>query len=371
MNTKASLLATAAGLALFSSASGQTVIDITGSTAGRSAVHGRIVALLTGEVISWNGNASVTSASRAIYKGTFDGKPVTVRTFWSGSAAGVRDVANAPQLNNSYFDKNTVPTGGEITTPVLAPASAETVSEIGFSDVFQSSTAFTTNPLVDEASVAVLPFLFMKNDGAPAALTNVTPNQFRALFTALGEAPLSLFTGNAAHASTTVFATGRNNESGTRITVQAETGTGVFAQLAQYQGTGDPATLSFVGNGGYPSGGNVATLLGATLPAGSALIGYLGVSDGATAATNGATYLTYNGVSYSEDSVRNGQYSMWGYLHQFSMNISAAALGDTGTTQDFYDDLKAALISTPGSGTIGIETMNVERSADGATITPK
>ncbi|RYD28931.1 MAG: hypothetical protein EOP87_19035 [Verrucomicrobiaceae bacterium] len=371
MNTKASLLATALGLAMFSSASGQVVIDVTGSTAGRSAVHGRIINLLTGVTFSWNGNASVTSATRAIYKGTYDGKAVTVRTFWSGSAAGVRDVANAPQLAASYFDKATTPTGAEITSPVLAPASAETVSEIGFSDVFQSSTAFTANPLADESSVAVLPFLFMKNDGAPAVLTNVTANQFRALYTALGEAPLSLFTGNIAHNSTTVYATGRNNESGTRITVQAETGTGVFAQLAQYQGTGDPATLSFVGNGGYSSGGNVSTLLGATLPAGQALIGYIGVSDGITAAAGGATYLTYNGVAYSEEAVRNGQYSMWGYLHQFSRNISGATLGDGGTTQLFYNSLRAGLISTPGSGTIGIETMKVERAADGATITPK
>lgn len=370
MNTKASLLATAASLALFGSATGQTVIDITGSTAGRSAVHARILDLLEGETFSWSGNANVTSANRAIYKGTYGGSPVIIRTFWSGSAAGVRDVANSPQLADSFIDKNTVPTGAVIATPVLAPASAETVAEIGFSDVFQSSTSFTTNTLVDEVSVSVLPFVFMKNDGAPARLTNVTPNQFRALYTGLGEAPLSLFTGVAADSATTVFASGRNNESGTRITVQAETGTGVFATLAQYTGTGDPAALTFVGNDGYSSGGNVATLLGATLPAGRALIAYVGISDGNTAAGLGAQYLTYNGVAYSEDAVRNGQYSVWGYLHQFSMDISAATLGDGGVTQNFHNALKTAMINNPGSGTIGISTMNVERAADGAVITP-
>jgi hypothetical protein len=374
MKTKLSLIATAATMALFSSANGQTVIDITGSTAGRSAVHNRILALLENETYSWANSTSttVTSANRAIYKGTFGvgGPAVIIRTFWSGSAAGVRDVSNAPPLVD-YLDKSIVPTGAQLANPpVLAPASTESISEIGFSDVFQTSTSFTANTLVNQVNVAVIPFVFMKNDGAPAGLTNITPNQFRFLYTSLGEAPLSLFTGVVGDASTTVYSTGRNDESGTRITVQADTGTGVFAQLEQYTGTGDPATLTYVGNSGYPSGGNVATLLGAKLPAGQALIGYVGTSDASTAAGLGASYLTYNGVSYSDSAVANGQYSLWGYLHQFSMDISAAARNDGGVTQNFYNALRDSMISNPGSGTLGITSMKVSRTADGAVIVP-
>jgi hypothetical protein len=364
MKTKVSLIATAATMALFSSASGQTVIDITGSTAGRSAVHAAILTTLTGEVFSWSGNASVTSANRAIYTGTVGGNAVIVRTFWSGSAAGVRDVSNSVQLAASYIDKATVPNGAQIASPVLAPASAETISEIGFSDVFQSSTSFTTNLLVAEDEVAVLPFRFLANDGAPAGLTNVTPGQFRALFTGLGEAPLSLFTGLTGDKTHTIYATGRNDESGTRITAQAETGTGVFATLAQYTGTGDPAALTFVGNGGYSSGGNVATLLSAATAAGTSLIGYVGVSDGATALTGGAKALSYNGVPYTDSAVRNGSYSFWSYLHQFRMTL-------TGTSLTFYNNLASNLTAAPGSGTVNLALMNVERSADGATVTPK
>lgn len=370
MKTKLSLIATAATMALFSSANGQTVIDITGSTAGRSAVHSRILALLgTTSTYAYSGNASVTSASRAIYKGNFGagGPSVIIRTFWSGSAAGVRDVANQLDLASSYIDKATatVVGGTLIASPVLAPASAETRSEIGFSDVFQSSTAFTTNTLVDEESVAVIPFVFMKNEGAPELLKNVTSSQFRALYTGIGEAPLSLFTGVVSDPEITVYATGRNNESGTRITVAAETGSGVFATLAQFDGTGDPATLAFQGNGGYSSGGNVATLLASTLPAGKALIGYVGTSDATTAATNGAQYLSYNGSTYSPAAVQNGQYSLWGYLHQFSMDLSGSPV-----TQQFYDALKQSMLDNPGSGTLGIGSMKVERSADGAMVTP-
>ncbi len=371
MKTKTSLIATAATLALFSSAKGQIVIDLTGSTAGRSAVTTQVQALLAGEAAAWAGNASVNSANKAIfYGGTFNGTPVTIRTFWTGSAAGVRDVADAPQLNNSYIAK-TYATPGRNDSAPLAAASAETVSEIGFSDVFQSSTEFTANPLAQEDSVSVLPFVFVKNDGAPAGLTNVTSEGFKALFTGLGTAPMSLFTGIAADSSTTIYSTGRNNESGTRITTLAVTGTGVFANLTQYQGTGDPATLTpfgavpgfTAGQNGYPSGGNVATLLSATLPAGRALIGYVGTSDGNTAVAGGATFLTYEGVAYSPTAVYNGQYPFWGYLHQSSQSLS-------GVTQTFYEALRDALIANPASGTLAPGLMNVERAADGAVITP-
>lgn len=374
MKTKASLIATAATMALFSSASGQTVIDLTGSTAGRSAVTTAVGALLDGETVAWSNNASLNSAGRAIFKGTFNGNAVIVRTFWSGSAAGVRDVADAPQLNNAFFQTSydTVTNPGNVASPALASASAETVAEIGFSDVFQSSTSFTTNPLADETSVAVLPFVFMKNNGASSAITNVTSENFKAIWGGLGFGPMSLFTGNAGDASTTVFGTGRNNESGTRITTLAVTGTGVFASLGQWQGTAaDPTVLSpftaitgfTAGENGYSSGSSVANLLKRTTSSGQVVIGYVGIADAANA--TGATALSYEGVTYTPGAVYNGQYPFWGYLHQFSRDLSGDAV-----TQAFYDALKVELQANPGSGTLKIEDMNVERAADGAVITP-
>lgn len=378
MNINYSLAAAAAAVAAMAgSAQAQTVIDITGSTAGRSAVHSQILALLEGETFAWNTGTSAAGATRAIYKGTYLNNPVIIRTYWSGSAAGVRDIADAPQLNNLYFATSTDTTAGtgtagiQIATPVLAPASPETVSEIGFSDVFQTSTPFTTNPLVQEDSVGVIPFKFFKNEGASAGLTNVTPGLFRTLYGALGEAPLSLFTGVAADASRTVFATGRDEFSGTRITTLAETGAGVFSSINQYTGTpsgGVTPSLTFVGNGGYSSGSGVSTLLGGTY-AGGDIIGYLGASDWGTAVAGGAVELAYNGVLLGtsagfEEKIRNGQYSFWGYLHQSSMTL-------TGTTAAFYGSLRDALLIAPGSGLVLMNSMLVERAADGAPITPK
>lgn len=371
MKPKTSLIATAATIALFGAASGQTVIDITGSTAGRSAVIGRVKALLAGESAAWRGNASETSASRQIYYGgTFNGQPVTVRMFWSGSAAGVRDVSNAPQLAGSYIVSSYAGPTGQNESAALAPASAETASEIGFSDVFQSSTAFTTNTLADEVSVAVIPFLFMKNDGAHASLTNVTPTQFQYLFGSRGNAPLSLFTGDASHASHTVYATGRNNESGTRITTVANCYYGLNLALSQNQAVdvnADPVTLTNVGDGGYSSGGDVAKVLKATITGAKSIIGYVGTADGATAEAGGATKLKFNGVDYSEQAVYNGQYTLWGYLHQSTM-LDKDAVGDVAV--DFHNALKQAMIDNPGSGTLGIGLMQVERAADGSAVTP-
>lgn len=370
MKTKASIAALAALAATAGSAYSQTVIDITGSTAGRSAVHSQILALLSNETFAYSGSGA-SSATRAIYKGTFNNEQVIIRTYWSGSAAGVRDISNAPQLHNLYFATSTDTSAGTtangvaIATPVLAPASPETVSEIGFSDVFQTSTAFTTNTLVQQDPVGVIPFKFFKNDGAPAALTNITPGQFRTLYTSTGDGPLSLFTGNAAHTSR-VYVTGRDEFSGTRITALAETGAGVFSTLSQFMGSvvDDQITPTFAGNNGYSSGSGVAGLLAAKFD-GGAFIGYLGASDWNAATTGGATEIAFNGVTLGANSalIHNGAYSFWGYLHQSSMNL-------TGVTATFYTALKTNLLAAPGTGLILISDMNVERAADGAPITP-
>lgn len=367
------LFATAASIALLSAASGQTVIDITGSTAGRSAVIGRVEALLSGESVAWRGNASKTSANFQIfYGGNYNGSPVTVRLFWSGSAAGVRDISNSPQLANSYIVSNYAGPAGQNDAAALAPASAATVSEIGFSDVFQTSTSFTTNTLTDEVSVAVIPFVFVKNDGAKAGLLNVTPPAFQAAFGAVGEAPLSFFTGNPADATSKVFATGRNNESGTRITTLANCYYGLSLNVGQYTGTvaSDQISLNFAGNGGYSSGSGVAALLAAKLTGSNvnnSLIGYVGTSDAATAVAGGGALLKFNGIDYTAPAVYNGQYTLWGYLHQSTM----LDINSPGVTEQFYIGLRDAMIANPGSGTLSLDLMNVERAADGAVVTPK
>lgn len=378
MKLKASLVA-AATMALAGVSYSQTVIDVTGSTAGRSAAITNITAQLDpGYTFAYYGKDSTHSKSdAAIYHGTYNGNPVIIRTYWSGSAAGVRDVANAPQLNNSYIVKTQLgSTGGTYLGTIaaaapgsFAPASAETVSEFGFSDVFQTSTPFTSNTLVVEDEVAIIPFKFFANDGS-AGITNMTPGAFRNLYGALGEAPLSIWTGNPADSGTLVYACGRNNESGTRITTLAETGTGVFASINQWKYTTIASDtmqgVNFVGDDGYSSGSDVAKMMAAKSPASQpgVYVGYVGASDWSTATGGGAVELKYNGVSYSIGAMQNGQYTFWGYLHQFRMNLSGVALS-------FYEDVRDGIIAAPGSGLETVSSMNVQRPADGAPVEPK
>jgi hypothetical protein len=76
----------------------------------------------------------------------------------------------------------------------------------------------------------VIVFTMLTNEGS--AVTNVTSQQWRALLTK-GFQPLSMFTGNSADTSN-VFATGRNDGSGTRTTYLAESGYGIANTVQQY-----------------------------------------------------------------------------------------------------------------------------------------
>jgi hypothetical protein len=94
-----SLLIGASALGFAASAQAQTVINITGATAFRSAAHSAIMAsfnqsgaLGTTWNYAHNHASNGASAGRAIYKGTFPGISGTtvIRTSWTGSVEGVR-----------------------------------------------------------------------------------------------------------------------------------------------------------------------------------------------------------------------------------------------------------------------------------------
>lgn len=369
MKIKKSVLLAAISLAAASSGNAQTVIDITGSTAGRSAVHNAIRSVLSNETFVYNGS-NFNGASKTLFKGDIGGTPVIVRTSWSGSAAGVRDVA---QNNGSVWFANTsIDTNSLNNTNVnLANNSANTVTdtpEIAYSDVFQSSTIYGSPTLTDDKA-GIIPFKFFASADAPSTLTNITSLQARSLFGA-GYIPLAVFTGNSSDQATYVYSTGRDPESGTRITGMAEIGYGVFGAVQHNQPAITsgavtalipwPAGTYAEGNGGYTSGSNVKTALEANgFGNGFGLISFTGPSDWSTAAKE----LSYNGVSYSTDNVKQGKYTFWGYLHQMKHNSLA------GTANTFYASLLTA-VRADTSWLVKTVDMNVERSSDGGLINP-
>lgn len=379
MNTKAILLATVSLVSVASAQDASIPVDITGSTAGRSAVHAAIQAVLSGETTVYDGSTASGSA-RVIYKGTFNSKTYTIRTSWSGSVNGVRDVIQGLTTNTFFDPADTDVTTAQGTTAAATSAGQSLAStgnvlgnapEIGYSDVFQTSTPFTGLTVEDE--VGIIPFKWFKNDGAPVGLNNMTPSLARSLYGALGEQPLMLWTGNSADTSV-VYATGRNADSGSRITTMAECGHGVFPPVEQYTGTvaSDEITLSGgSSNSGFSSGSGVAALLAAKAPGSSfSMVGYLGSSDWGTASAGGATELAWNGVTLGtaagwEDKIRNGQYTFWGYLHMNRMALTGDALA-------FYNALRDQLKSNPGSSLVKDDAaMLVERAGDGSPVAPK
>lgn len=385
MNTKHSILAAALGLGLAAVASADTTttIVLTGSTAFRSATHAAIQASLTNETYAYTG-ADLPSASYAIFTEVTGVSPnqntVIVKTSWSGSAAGVRDLTQGNTVK-CITNGQTQTVGGTSNVAVDgagAPATFESlVPDAAMCDVFQTSTIYTNPPLVDNR-VAVVPFTWVANDGAPAALDDVTPLLARVLFSN-GKVPLSMFTGDPADNASFAFATGRDPESGTRIATAAESGQGVFATAVHYQ----PGTISSdtiqshqiwpaqvtptpydAGNNGYTSGG----LLRASMAAksfstlGGYYVSYLGIPDSTTVVNGGGKRLKWNGVDYTETNVKEGKYTFWSYQHLFyRTTLSGTALTKVNAIRD-------NIISGVATPNIKLVDMKVSRISDGTLI---
>ncbi len=363
MKLKRSLLALAVTSGMAATASAVT-IDIVGSTAGRAAVYARILDLVD-ETSSAASGTSLGGSNQAIIHGTYQGEAVIIRLNFTGSAAGVNQVANQVQTN---FFAETVGLSGNTTSVAFSGGNVtSSAPEIGYSDVFQSTTIFTSPTLAAEDEVAVIPFQFYKTQDGAAGLTNITSQQVRNIYGGLGSAPLSIFTGVATDTQN-VYATGRDALSGTRITTFAETATSQGA-VSQYQpttsaadGTGSVTLLGSTSPSGYTSGSFVVNVLNSTF-AGGTIIGYLGASDWPAASASNAQPLTFNGVPYSPAAVYEGSYSFWGYLHQFRQNL-------TGTSLTFYGALRDSLIAAPGNGVLPIGNMHVARDGDGFSVYP-
>jgi hypothetical protein len=266
MKLKTALLAGFLAL-VAGSASAQTSINITGSTAFRAAAHSAIKGALTGLTFAYTGT-SESGADSAIYKGTLGSNPVIIRTNWSGSAEGITDLAT-PLTGKFLSDTGDLVLAG--TPSKASPDSAynELVHDtlpvhFAFSDVGKAASDFPEASILDY-TVGVVPFRWVCSLNAPAALTNITEQQVRLLYSvpATNGSELikaSLFTGNSGD-TTPVANFGRNSGSGTRRTAMLEARFGVFNPVEQYGGSaptfGPTFTLGARGNGGVSSGGTL------------------------------------------------------------------------------------------------------------------
>jgi hypothetical protein len=364
---------------------------ITGATAFRAAANNSIIQLLGGAGVTqyaFTGTQGIGGTNRAIFKGTmatFPGDEIIVKASWSGSTQGVLDLAdqNAVEVLKSSV---TMTTSGN---NISATGNVETATpRWAFSDV-DKFLSTRPNASLSGGPVGVVPFMFIAGEGAPGGITNMTDQLHQTLWST-GSMPASMFTGNPAD-TTTVLATGRNNGSGTRATILAETGYGAFTNVVQYNAatsgdrvTGALGAISEFGNSGHSSNSGVRELV--TRPPGgltfdgesidAVFVSYLTISDavsatgyvqatGAISGGEGAKPMTYNGVRYSEANVKNGAYSLWGY-QQFYM-----ANGPTAQETTFDTAFRAVIPNYMGTAGIPITTMTVTRSnGDGGPISP-
>lgn len=358
--------------ALLSTASfAQTVINVTGATAFRAASHAAIQNMMTEVEYAWTGNQALSGANRAIFKGKINGEDYVIRTSWSGSGAGVEALINQTPVQVLQLTTPVSSTGEAIANPNYEVG----VAKFGFSDVAQAATEHPA-PALEATAVGVVPFMFVANKGA-SSLTNITSQQFGGLY-GVGAAPLSYFTGNANDSDTFVVSTGRASSSGTRITVLAETGYGISTPVQQYQvavnegenaGVILPENVELFaeeGNFGYSSNSFIRDIVQRESVNGAPLVlGYLTVSDAQAAIAGGAQEVTYNGVHYSEENVRNGSYTLWGYQQFFNV------AGLNSQEQSFKTSLINAIPANLNNAGISIPSMNAARDGgEGGQVVP-
>jgi hypothetical protein len=314
-------------------------------------------------------------------------------------AAAVFTTANEP-VEGAFSDSLNATISKELATGTLS--GSITGANGTFTTTTQIATAAQGSTVIDSGTsafalqtnhVAIVCFEWVLGITAPGytSVGNITQEEARALVQ-FGQEPQGLFTGTANTADTAnyLYLTGRNEDSGTRIGAFSESQFGVTTAPFQWQ-IGDgahsftpiqlfPANSALAtekqiswapaGHSGFSSGANVAFAL--TMPnTGSALtftgkpmantgasyfIGYVGLTDAATAITAGAKALNYNGVTFGPAAVINGSYTFWTFEHLYRLTSSTGNTIGThlNNIADLVWNVDADVVYTGTAHTSGI-----------------
>jgi len=419
-------LAGLAILGLTQIASADTYFYITGSSAYAPATFSAITNLYSNSITAYAYDKSTLAGSKiAVFKGTFPGITGTtiIKTKFNGSELGIQSVKKSNSITGFLADSAaTSASGSTATSPTesLIPHACMSDTFDGTSRFANGATVLVngvsttygtiSTPTITGSSngiVGIIPFKFIAtSDSDTKGVTNLTSRQALDLWSA-GKIPLSEWTGVSTDTNKFVYATGRDIDSGTRLTCMSAIGLAANASVIQNfprvgaSGTGYLATANVgttgntvittlpvtvngvsqtAGNSGYTSGGDMAkalanpsTAFGGTTGV-AAIIGYNGVLDAdpqminATAplkeiAFNGVTLGSANGDYTTNTKLTYGQWPVWSYEHMY---VGNATSGDQLTiantiAQKLYDTLSPVKVSD----------MKVSRSGDGGTILQK
>jgi len=414
------LLIGASAFGFAAAAQAQTVINITGATAFRSAAHAAIMAAFneSGALgTTWNYAHNNTTgnggkAGRAIYKGTFPGITGTtvIRTSWTGSVEGVRALTKPTLVPETYLTDSSANLAAAGENTGKSATETSTVHAFAFADMAQAAApAAYALPKLSGGPVGVIAFAPVINKDADASITNITINQFRRLVSS-GTIPLSMLTGNAS-SNGTVYNVSRNDGSGTRVIHLSEIGHGQANLVKGYLLTGngslntpvlcpttadtvtypntavsnDYRTDSVLGNGGYTSGGTIAGWMKLASSGNFNIVSWVGTSDAVTAlnivsgAATGGRVLAYNGekldgvaagsyiTSADKAKIALGKYSAWSFENLFY--VGTLATGSAKKT--VYNKLVSVIPGNLGTAGVALTDMTVTRTTDGGIIAPK
>jgi hypothetical protein len=325
---------------------------------------------------------------------------------WTGSVEGVRSLASSKALADTFIPDTTVTTGEA--SGVTSTVTGTRTAVLAFSDVAQVNTPYKT-PALKGGPVGVIAFAPVINKGAESEITNVTGQQLRQILKN-GNIPESMLTGNTT-SNGTIYLTGRNDGSGTRVAFLMETGHGAANAVKQYvinsqtstasldtpvlapttanatlYGANyvlstDFATKAVLGNGGYNSGGAIAAWMKLPSAGDYNIISWLGTPDAITAYSSGSggRVLSYNGekldgvaagtwTDADRNKIRLGKYSAWTFENLFYKSTLSA----TSAGKKVYDVLVAAIPANIGTAGVATDTsFKVTRTTDGGVIAPK
>lgn len=250
--SKKVLLSCAMIAAFAAAANAQTVIRITGATAfrqGATAAINSVFAAGSNPFVAIH-NGGLNGGNLQAWRGTFGslGANVTIVTRWNGSTEGLRAVAQPSQTidglptNPSFFNPSILdtltPAANFVAVGVNTSGNTSAqVAHMSFSDVRIQATPIPGTLAGGPVGVVTFTMVASKSwrhDPRTYAITNITSQQFRTVFEQ-GRVPLSYFTGNESDTEY-VYASGRNDGSGTRTTYLAETGYGISKPVQQYVG---------------------------------------------------------------------------------------------------------------------------------------
>jgi hypothetical protein len=358
----------------------QVDIKITGSTAFRASMFRAITNLYGSNLQNENPGgptANNAGANRVTYRGTIPGmfgsSVVTVYTDMGGSIQGVHSlVLNDLQTffvdpTNSVADSTNTFTG---------------VADLGFSDVFQNATVYQSTALRD-LIVAVQPFTLVKGvSAASGSISNITGQQLKT-FLGNGAVPLSYFTGRTNDDASTVYLPGRSEDSGTRLTLDLDSGFGPsgFENFVYDVTPGGTWFLSTNTPPGFSSGSGVANALKNVITT-DAAIGYLGMSD-ALSVNAGANVITYNGAlpfkgTFSSSTsttndytpVIKGAYSYWSYEHLYERTSESTSGNVHKYRAALGTNIDVDIATIFPKLAVRLTEMKVSRQADGGPISP-